>query len=564
MNALWLIVLGGVFFLLAYRFYARYLEKQWGVDPKRQTPAHKNYDGVDYVPANSKVVLGHHFSSIAGAGPIAGPIQASIFGWLPVYLWIVLGSIFVGAVHDFGALFSSLRHGGKSVGEIIQYNVGKRAKILFNLFAWFALVLVVAAFTDIVASSFAYNPQATGFQPGPAAATSSVLYVFLAVLFGFLVYRRKAKLSVSTIVGVALLALTIYVGYVAPFMAFSKETWYLILIVYIFLASVLPVWLLLQPRDYLSSFLLYSMLVGAILGLFITRPNLQLPAFKGFTVTTAAGAQYLFPILFVTVACGAISGFHSLVSSGTSAKQIDKEPDAKLVGYGGMLIEGMVAIVALISVAYVAKAQGAPATIFATGVATFMKSFGIPFEVGRVFVILAFTAFALTSLDTATRLGRYLLQELMETVFGKKFFLNNRYVATILTIGAAWGLLSYGYTKIWPIFGSSNQLLAALALLSLSAWLARQGKKIFYVVIPMVFMFSVTLTALVILIRNNWIAKNYLLVTIASILFILAVVLIIEATRVLVKKQFPAKTYEELELEMAAEGGFKDSKRGPC
>ncbi|AEH51585.1 carbon starvation CstA family protein [Pseudothermotoga thermarum] len=562
MNAVWLVLLGGLFFFLAYRFYARFLEKQWGVDPSRKTPAHKKYDGVDYVPANSKVVLGHHFSSIAGAGPIAGPIQASMFGWFPVYLWIVLGSIFVGAVHDFGALFSSLRHGGKSVGEIIQYNVGKRAKILFNLFAWFALVLVVAAFTDIVASSFAYNPQVAGFQPGPAAATSSVLYIFLAILFGFLVYRRKTKLSISTIVGVALLALTIYIGYVVPFMAFSKQTWYYILVVYIFLASVLPVWLLLQPRDYLSSFLLYSMLAGAILGLFITRPTLQLSAFKGFTVTTAAGPQYLFPILFVTVACGAISGFHSLVSSGTTAKQIDKETDAKLVGYGGMLIEGMVAIVALISVAYVARAQGAPATIFATGVATFMKSFGIPFEVGRIFVLLAFTAFALTSLDTATRLGRYLLQELMETVFGKNFFLNNRYVATALTIGAAWGLLSYGYTKIWPIFGSSNQLLAALALLSLSAWLVRQGRKIFYVVIPMVFMFSVTLSALVILIRNNWIAKNYLLVTIATILFILAVVLIIEATRVLVKKQFPAKTYEELEL--AAETGYKDSKRGPC
>ncbi len=564
MNSIWLVLFGGLFFFLAYKFYAPFLEKMWGVDPNRETPAHKKYDGVDYVPANSKVVLGHHFSSIAGAGPIAGPIQASMFGWIPVYLWIVIGSIFFGAVHDFGALFSSLRHGGKTVGEIIQFNVSRRAKILFNLFAWLALVLVVAAFTDIVASSFAFNPDVQGFQPGTAAGTSSVLFIFIAVAFGFLVYRKNANLTVSTIVGVALLALAIYIGYVFPFIAIGKQAWVSVLIVYIFIASVLPVWILLQPRDYLNSFLLYAMLVGGVLGIFITRPVLQLEAYKGFAVTTGAGTQYLFPILFVTVACGAISGFHSLVSSGTSSKQIDKETDAKLVGYGGMLIEGLVAIVALISVAYVAQAQGTPAIIFASGVATFMTSFGIPFELGKVFVILAFTAFALTSLDTATRLGRYLLQELFETVFGKNSFMTNKYLATILTIGASWGLLSYGYTKIWPVFGSTNQLLAALALLSLSAWLAKQGKKIFYIVIPMVFMFAVTLSALVILVRNNFIANNYVLVTIAVAELVLAVILIIEATRVLVRKQFPAKSFEEIEAELEGVGGFKDTKKGPC
>ncbi len=563
MNSVWLIVIGAALFFLAYRYYGRFLERQFGADPKRLTPAHKKYDGVDYVPSNSKVVLGHHFSSIAGAGPIAGPIQASIFGWLPVYLWIVIGSIFVGAVHDFASLFSSLRHGGKTVGEIIQYNVSKKAKILFNVFAWLALILVVAAFTDIVASSFAYDPNAAGFQPGPAAGTSSVLFIFIAIAFGIFVYRKNMNLTVSTLIGLALLAFAIYIGYAYPFILVSRQTWYTILIIYIFVASVLPVWLLLQPRDYLNSFLLYAMLAGALIGVFVLRPDVQLKSFTSFTVKTAAGMQYLFPILFVTVACGAISGFHSLVSSGTTAKQIDKETDAKFIGYGGMLLEGMVAIIALLSIAAVSGARGTPAMVFASGVAKFMASFGIPYEAGRVFVLLAFTAFALTSLDTATRLGRYLLQELFETVFGEKSFMTNKYLATILTVGASLGLLSYGYTKIWPIFGSTNQLLAALALLSAAAWLTKKGKKTIYISIPMIFMFAVTLSALVILIRNNWLAKNFLLVSIAIAELILAIILILESARVLIRKQFPSVSVEELEAQLETSGP-SDVTRGPC
>lgn len=533
MNSLWLVFIGIILFLVAYVSYGGYLAKKWGLDPKRETPSHTNFDNVDYVPANAKVLLGHHFASIAGAGPIAGPIQASIFGWLPVFLWIVLGSIFFGAVHDFGSLLASIRHGGKSIGEIIEVNVGKKGKKLFNIFAWLTLLLVVAAFTDIVASAFAYNPEVKGFQAGSAAGTSSMLFIVLAILFGFAVYRKGYNLVISTIVGVILLFLAVYIGYKFPFLELSKKAWYAILLVYIFLASTLPVWLLLQPRDYLNSFLLYAMLIGGLLGIFVMRPDLQLEAFKGFSVTTKAGVQYLFPILFVTVACGAISGFHSLVSSGTSSKQIDKESDAQLVGYGAMLIEGVLAIIALISVAYVAKAEGAPATVFASGVATFMTKIGIPFEVGKVFIILAFTAFALTSLDTATRLGRYIFQEYVETVFGKDSKLNNMYIATLITVLLSALLLMFGYQKIWPIFGTANQLLSALALLAITAWLARNKKKNIMTVIPMIFMFAVTLTALVLLSINFFNAKNYVLLVIAILLFILSIELIVETYTVL-------------------------------
>ncbi|MBZ4664502.1 MAG: carbon starvation protein CstA [Caloramator sp.] len=533
MSSLWLIFIGIIVFLVAYVTYGAYLAKEWGIDPKRPTPSHTNFDNVDYVPTNSKVLLGHHFASIAGAGPIAGPIQAAIFGWLPVFLWIVIGSIFFGAVHDFGSLLASIRHGGKSIGEIIEVNVGKKGKKLFNTFAWLTLILVVAAFTDIVASAFAYNPEVQGFQTGPAAGTASVFFILLAILFGFLVYRRGYNLVVSTVIGVIFLFLAIYIGYKFPFIALSKKVWYVILLIYIFIASTLPVWLLLQPRDYLNSFLLYAMLIGGFLGILVMRPSLQLEAFKGFAVTTNAGVQYLFPILFVTVACGAISGFHSLVSSGTSAKQIDKEDDAKLVGYGAMLIEGFLAIIALISVAYVAKAEGAPAVIFASGVATFMSKIGIPFEVGKVFIILAFTAFALTSLDTATRLGRYIFQEYVETVFGKESKLNNMYISTLLTVLFSALLLMFGYQKIWPIFGTANQLLSALALLAVTAWLARNKKKNIMTIIPMVFMFAVTLTALVFLTINFFKAKNYVLFVIAILLFIFAIELIVETYKVL-------------------------------
>lgn len=527
MNSLGLLLLGILLFLAAYATYGSYLAKKWGIDPKRETPAHSLRDDVDYCPADAKVLLGHHFSSIAGAGPISGPIQAAVFGWLPVYLWIVIGSIFVGGVHDWGSLLASIRHDGKSIGEVIRSTIGERGKKLFNIFAWLTLVLVVAAFTDICASTFAFDPAKPEAITGARAGTASILFIFLAMTFGFFVYRKRANLAVSTVVGVALLFVCIWLGYQFPVLKFSKLIWQIIMIVYIFGASTMPVWFLLQPRDYLCSFLLYAMLAGAVVGIILVRPAIVIPASVGFTVGEGAKTQYLFPILFVTVACGAISGFHSLVGSGTSSKQLNKEKDSKLVGYGAMLIEGLVAIIALIAVGYVAGAKGTPAQIFASGVADFMSKFGVPVAIGTVFVTLAFSAFALTSLDTATRLGRYIFQEMMTGKDGKKSPLANMYASTLITIGASAVLLVYGYQNIWPIFGSANQLLAGLSLLAISAWLAKSGKKNLTTVIPMIFMFCVTLTALVIVARNSFLGGKPIIGVLAVVLFCLAVYLII-------------------------------------
>jgi carbon starvation protein len=531
MNSLVLLLIGIVAFLAAYALYGKWLANQWGIDPTKTTPSCELRDDIDYCPANSKVLLGHHFSSIAGAGPITGPIQAAIFGWLPVYLWIVLGSIFVGGVHDWGSLFASVRHEGKSIGEIIRANIGENGKKLFNIFAYLTLILVVAAFTDICAGTFAYDAAKPEAITGARAGTASILFIVLAMGFGYFVYRKGAPLSVSTVVGVALLFFCIWIGYQFPVLKLSKFAWDIILIIYIFAASTLPVWLLLQPRDYLCSFLLYAMLAGAIIGVLLVRPSMVIPASVGFTVGEGAKAQYLFPMLFVTVACGAVSGFHSLVASGTSSKQVENEKDTQLIGYGAMLIEGVVAIIALIAVSHVAGATGTPAQIFAAGVAEFMSSFGLPVSVGTVFVTLAFSAFALTSLDTATRIGRYMFQEMTTKADGTKTALSNMYVSTIVTVGLSALLLTYGYQKIWPIFGSANQLLAGLALLAVSAWLAKSGKKNLMTIIPMVFMFCVTLTALIFVAKNNFAGGNAVIGSLASILFVLAIVLIITTVK---------------------------------
>ncbi len=532
MNSLVLLIIGAVLFIAAYATYGSYLAKQWGIDPDKKTPACALRDDIDFCPANAKVLLGHHFSSIAGAGPITGPIQAAIFGWLPVYLWIVLGSMFVGGVHDWGSLFASVRHGGKSIGEIIRVNIGETGKKLFNYFAYLTLILVVAAFTDICAGTFAFDPTKPELLTGARAGTASILFIFLAMGFGYFVYRKGARLSVSTVTGVALLFFCIWIGYQFPIIKLSKFTWDIVLIVYIFAASTMPVWLLLQPRDYLCSFLLYAMLGGAVLGILLVRPSMAIPAVTGFTVGEGAKAQYLFPMLFVTVACGAVSGFHSLVSSGTSSKQVENEKDTKLIGYGAMLIEGLVAIVALISVSYITGAKGTPAQIFSSGVAQFMSKFGIPVPIGTVFVILAFSAFALTSLDTATRIGRYMFEEMTTKKDGTKSPLSNMYIATAITVGLSALLLSYGYQKIWPIFGSANQLLAGLSLLAVSAWLLKSGKKCFMSVIPMVFMFAVTLTALIFVAKNNFAGGNFIIGTLAATLFVLAIILITTSVKV--------------------------------
>jgi len=523
MSSLFLILIATVVFLVAYVTYGAYLTKKWGIDPKRKTPAHTMSDGVDYVPAKAPVLLGHHFSSIAGAGPIVGPIGAAIFGWIPVFLWILVGSVFFGGVHDMGALFVSVRHEGKSLGEVIGATIGKSGKKLFAIFAWLTLLLVIAAFTNIVANTFVSVPE---------AATASVLFIAVAIFFGIFVYRRGVNLAVGSVIGVALLILSIWVGTKFPLML-GKTSWMLILMGYIFVASVTPVWVLLQPRDYLNSFLLYAMLIGGFAGVIFMNPSLELASVTSFKIENAT----LFPMLFVTVACGAISGFHSLVGSGTTSKQIDSEKDVRLVGYGSMLIEGILAVLAIITASYVGAdklkellGNGGPVNVFSNGIGEFMTSIGIPMETGKSFTALAISAFALTSLDTATRLARFIFQEFFgKESTAKQPVITNRYIATFITVALGGALAFKGWKEIWPLFGSANQLLAALALLSLAVWLKQNGKGHKVASIPMAFMFIVTLVALVQLMIAN--LANKILLFFAVALFVLAIVLIIQAQK---------------------------------
>lgn len=527
MGSAYLMVLALVLFGFAYTFYGRFVAKRLGIDPERPTPAHTMTDGVDYVPAKVPILFGHHFASIAGAAPIIGPITAAVFGWIPVYLWILLGSIFIGGVHDTSAIVASIRHQGKSIGEIIEEHVGESGKKLFLIFAWATLVLVVAVFTIVVAKTFVSVP---------AAATASILFLLLALLFGAAVYRYHIHVGLATLIGVILLFTCVYIGLVFP-VQLSTNTWIYLLLAYIFVASVTPVWILLQPRDYLNSFLLYALIFGAVLGIFIGNPKVQLVGYSQFHTDLG----YLFPILFVTVACGAISGFHSLVGSGTTAKQLDRESDARIIGYGGMLTEGLLAVVSLTAAAvllksdyasFLTKSGGGPIALFSTSVGNFMVALGIPLHVGKTFAALAVSAFALTSLDTATRLSRYAFQEFFETPGNVKqsILAKNRFIGTTVSVFFGGVLALSGQWKaIWPIFGSANQLLAALALLAVSVWLAQLGTKNAFTRYPMYFMFAVTLTALINLIVKNLLNNNYLLMVMAMLLFIVAVVLAFQA-----------------------------------
>lgn len=539
-------------FVVAYFTYGAWLEKTWGIDDMQKTPAVSHQESgeetSEYSPASSAVLLGHHFSSIAGAGPITGPIGAAPFGWVPVYLWIVLGSTFIGGVHDFGSLVASMRHDGKGIGEIARINISPTAGILFNVFAFLTLILVVAAFTSICAGTFAYNSATPEALTGARAGTASVLFMILAVAFGFLVYRRHAPLLISSIIAVLLLVGCVFLGYYFPFIKLSQGAWNFVLCGYILIASNTPVWILLQPRDYLCSFLLYSIILfsvlGIIIGAFTGATAMDIKPFTSFNVNGSP----LFPILFVTVACGAISGFHSLISAGTTSKQIAKAKDARLIGYGSMLLEGVVAVIALCAFGIV-KAQGTGTTgaakIFGEGVAVMMSTFGIPTSFGHVYTTLVYSSFALTSLDTATRIGRYITQELIGAIKTKKenpvidFFTGKSKIgkaiggwcATLILVILAYLLLMNGWAKIWPIFGSANQLLASLALLTITSWLMKSGKPFLMTLIPMIFMYCVTMTALVVLFIANVKAKSVILCIFAVLLFALAIVLAIVAVK---------------------------------
>lgn len=500
-----IVVLGG-----AYLIYGRYLAKTWGIDPKAKTPAYELEDGVDYVPADTNVVFGHQFASIAGAGPINGPIQAAIFGWVPVLLWVLIGGVFFGAVQDFVSMYASVKNKGRTIGYIIEEYIGKTGKKLFLLFCWLFCILVVAAFADVVAGTFngftAAADGTTSLVPANGSvATTSMIFIVEAVALGFLLRYGKLHKWINTAIAIVMLIGAIVLGLYFP-MYISQSTWHIIVFIYVLIASVAPVWALLQPRDYLNSYLLVAMILAAIVGVFVAQPSVNLPPFTSFVVK----GQSMFPILFVTIACGAVSGFHSLVSSGTASKQIKNEKNMLPVSFGAMLMESMLAVIALIAVASfasmdAAKSQGltTPPQIFAGGMSNFLQAVGLPKDIVFTLINLEVSAFALTSLDSVARVGRLSFQELFldasikdEDMGPVRKVLTNKYFATIITLVLAYLLAKAGYASIWPLFGSANQLLSALALVACAVFLKRTKRKGFMLWIPMVVMIAVTFTAL--------------------------------------------------------------------
>jgi len=526
-----IILIGAVLFVLAYRFYGRWLDRQFDIDPGHTTPAHKNYDGVDYVPASTPVLMGHHFASIAGAGPIVGPIIAvSFFGWLPAVLWIILGSILIGGVHDYSALVVSIRNRARSIAQVARRLMSPTANKLYLVFIWLAMVYVLTAFVDLTASSF----TADG-----GVASSSTMYIGLALLLGFLGYRRRMSLGRLSFVFVPLVFFVIWLGQQMPMAAPAalahgdpRTTWSAILLGYCFFASITPVWALLQPRDYLSSFLLIACIVGGLAGIVFGGHTYDAPPFLGFN--TSLGM--LFPALFITIACGACSGFHSIVASGTTAKQLNNERNARPVAYGSMLVEGMLALIAVSAIVVVGGSLTgkAPPLVFAEGMGKFVGTLGIPPALGTSFGLLALSTFLLTTLDTGTRLARYILEELFN-VWGMKAHVFATVVTLVLPMwlsltrfSDAQGNTIPVWRAIWPVFGATNQLLGALALLTVSVWLRRTGRRSFFTVIPMVFMFAVTLLALIQLIIRE---QFNVIGVIAAMLLVLAIILIVESAR---------------------------------
>lgn len=548
-----IVVLGG-----AYLLYGRYLQKKWGIDPNAKTPAYELQDGVDYVPADTNVVFGHQFASIAGAGPINGPIQAAIFGWLPVLLWILIGGVFFGAVQDFAAMYASVKNKGRTIGYIIEEYIGKLGKKLFLLFTWLFCILVVAAFADVVAGTFnGFVANESGVVSKVAAngavATTSVLFILEAVVLGMILKYAKLNKWVNTAIAIVMLVAAVVLGLQFP-VYLSRDVWHLIIFAYVLIACVAPVWALLQPRDYLNSYLLIFMIAGAVIGVFVSNPSCNLKAFTGFNVD----GQYLFPILFVTIACGAVSGFHSLVSSGTASKQIKNEKNMLPVSFGAMLMESMLAVIALIAVASFAKGEAASQglttqpQIFAGAIANFLSVIGLPHSLVYTLITLAVSAFALTSLDSVARVGRLSFQEffLDEDVDDDNMspflkVVTNKYFATILTLVLAYLLAKVGYAEIWPLFGSANQLLSVLALVACAVFLKKTKRQGVMLWVPMVFMMAVTFTALGITIvklskafvTTGLSLGNTMQLIFAALLLVLGIIVAIQGVKKLMEKE---------------------------
>ena len=571
MTALLIILAAIALLFIGYVVYGSWLAKQWGIDPARKTPALEKEDGVDYLAAKPAVLMGHHFSSIAGAGPINGPIMAAVFGWVPVFLWCVIGGIFFGGLQDFGSLFASIRNDGKSVGEIIKQSLGKTSKKLFIIFALLVLILVIASFVNVVAGTFltvfsADTVTKLGVVANPTnnqtTAMISVLFIVLAVVYGIVTNRFGVKTLPATIGGIICIVGIVIFGLNFG-LSFNRNFWIVVVALYIAVASLIPVWIMLQPRDYLSSFLLYAMMLIAFVGIFVGTFSsrdvaFSIPAFTGFKV----GGNFIFPTLFITVACGACSGFHSLIASGTTSKQLDSEKTAKAVGYGSMLIESALGIVSLIAVgvvweAWKGKEFGSPSAAFGAGIATLFADKGTSvYNTITALLTLAVSVFALTSLDSATRLSRFMFSELFlkedevtwKDATGVRKLLANPLFGTALMviIGSTLGALKL--SAIWSLFGAANQLLAGIALLAVAAWLGEVGKnnKMFF--IPMIFMLAATLTQLVITVikQTGVIAAgkfsasdpawgHWFQLLFAAAMAMLAVILVIEGVKTFVK-----------------------------
>jgi carbon starvation protein len=538
MNALLISIVTIIAYMLAYRYYARFLgEKVLSLDPVRPTPAREFEDGIDFVPTRRIILFGHHFASIAGLGPILGPAIAVIWGWLPAVLWILFGSILLGCVHDMATLFVSLRNRGRSIGDVTKTLVGPRARILFLLLIFFTLSLAMGTFVRIIATLFsdAFHPESVL----PVAAL-----IALALCVGFLVYRRGTGIAPATIVALIVMFITIWLGIRYPVRGIGQTSWACLLITYAYIASVLPVWMLLQPRDYLNA---YQLVIGMILmyiGLFILRPSLAAPAVNH----APTGAPSLFPFLFITIACGAISGFHNLVSTGTTAKQLATESDARPIGYGGMLAEGLLAMVVVLACTagvtriewaeryaswQAASGLAAKMEAFVIGAGNFIASVGIPVEIARSFIVVMAVGFAMTTLDSGTRLLRYNLEELGESISVKP--LKNRYIAAFVAVlGIAYFSLMtvegrpIGLT-LWELFGTTNQILAALGLLTVSLFLYRMKKPIVFTLIPMIAMMIMTVTAMVLKLKANLIARHWSLLVVGAIILVLVVWLVVES-----------------------------------
>ena len=510
MNTLVIVLISAICLASAYVLYDRFLAKKWGIDPKAQTPAVVHADGQDYVPTDGWTVFSHQFSSIAGAGPVTGAIQAAVFGWVPVLLWILIGGVFFGAVTDFGALYVSVKNDGKSMGLLIEKYIGKLGRKLFLVFCWLFTWLVIAAFADMVAGTFNAYQTVDGVtslsaaaETNGAAGTISLLFIAFAMLFGVLQTRLHFTGWKETVLGLACTVAALALGMMAPITA-GKEAWTYITFIYIFFAAVLPMWLLKQPRDIMTTYMFIGMIAGAVLGLFVAHPTMNLPMYTGFHNEKLGD---MFPILFVTVACGAVSGFHSLVSSGTSSKTVANEKDMLKVGYGAMVLESLLAVLALCVAGAAAGADGTPAAgtpfqIFSSGVAGFFQMFGVPMYIAQCFMTMCVSALALTSLDAVARIGRMSLQELfsvddMEHAEGWRKFICNKYVSTLLTLFFGFVLTRIGYSNIWPLFGSANQLLSALVLVTLCVFMKVTGRSNKMLFPPLAIMLCVTTTALV-------------------------------------------------------------------